>query len=69
MMAGRRRMHEWAISSSQTFRHRQVSITKRGWTLPNPEVTADGKTLPNGLVMSPEPNTPVLGLRSKGARR
>ena len=69
MMARGRLMHKWAISSSQAFRHRQPSITKRISTLPRPEVAAHGKTLPNGLVMCPEPNAPALGLRSKGARR
>jgi len=69
MMARARLMNEWAISSSQAFRHRQPSITKRLLTLPRPEVAAHGKTLPNGLVMSPEPNAPALGLRSKGGRR
>lgn len=56
-------------ASSQPFRHRQPSITKTLLTLPKPEVAAQGKTLPRGLVMSPEPNTPVLSLRSKGGRR
>lgn len=69
MMARGRLMCECAISSSQTFRHRQPSITKRLLTLPKPEVRADGNTLPSGLVMSPEPNAPALGLRSKGGRR
>lgn len=68
MMARERLMHKWA-TSSRTFRHRQPTITKKLLTLPKPEVTATGKTLPSGLVMSPEPNTPVLGLRSKGGGR
>jgi hypothetical protein len=68
-MRSKRLLQAAGTSSSRPLRHRQTSITKGLLTLPKPEVTANGKTLPNGLVMSPEPNAPALGLRSKGVRR
>lgn len=55
--------------SSVMLRHREPSITKTPLTLSNHKGAAPTKTLPKGSVMSPEPNTSVLGLRSKGGRR